>query len=741
MSDLTLQRPPANGRQDADRQPSELAEGGGGQPALVHLLRIAKRWRWLLLGSIVVAAIIGLTVTMLMTPQYTASATLEIKRESDRIVNIKGVEPEGAAQDLEFYQTQYGLLRGRSLAEAVATDLRLYDNVAFFEMFGADRVVEQLQSGQSNVRSTAARQDRIRAAASILLDNVDITPARLSRLVEVSFTSPDPALSAQVANAWTGRFIETTLARRYEATSYARRFLEQRIGQLRQRLEESERTLVAYATNQRIVNLPSTTTSGETSSTTERPLIAEELAALNRELATATAERVAAEARARASGGTAGEALQGQAINTLRARRAELAAERARMLTQFEPEYPPARALANQIADLDRSIGREEGRARSTVEGAYRAAVTREAELSRRVDALQSDLLNLRGRSIQYNIYQREVDTNRQLYDALLQRYREIGVAGGVGVNNISIVDNAQVPVAPSSPRLLINLALALVLGGVAGAGLALALEQIDEAISDPTDVERMLGMPLLGTIPKAQSDDLEAELADRKSPIVEAYLSTQTSLAFTTDHGIPRTLMVTSTRPAEGKTTSSYALARSFARTGRKVVLVDGDMRSPSLHHIFNISNAKGLSNYLSGETDLASLVHHNQVDKVAMMAAGPSPPNAAELLTGDRVSRLIADLLQQFDHVILDVPPVMGLADTPLIANQVEGVVFVIQSHATRASVAKVALGRLRDAQARVLGVLLTKFETNRAHYGYGYDYGYGYGEGAREDAAQTN
>ena len=729
MNDLTFNRVQADDRAMLDRPLG--ADSGQGAPMLIKLLRIAKRWKWLLLGSVLVAGIIGLILTLLMTPQYTASATLEIQREGDRIVNVKGVEPETNAADMEFYQTQYGLLRGRSLAERVATDLRLYDNAAFFEMFGADSVAEQLQNRDSSTATAAARQERIRLAGFILLQNVDIVPARLSRLVGVEFTSPDPALSAQIVNAWTGRFIETTLARRFEATSYARRFLEQRIAQLRQRLEESERALVAYATNQRIINLPSTTTSGETMTTTERPIVAEDLAALNRELNTATAERVAAEARVRGAGGSTTEALQNQAISTLRARRAELAADRARMLTQFEPAYPPAQALANQIGELDRSIAREEGRVRSTLQATYQAAAAREADLRSRVQGLEGDLLNLRGRTIQYTIYQREVDTNRQLYDALLQRYREIGVAGGVGVNNISIVDAAQVPQRPSSPNLLINLALSLLIGGVVGAGLAFALEQIDEAISDPSDVERALGLPLLGAIPKAEGENLEAELEDRKSPLVEAYLSTQTSLAFTTDHGIPRTLMVTSTRPAEGKTTTSYALARSLGRTGRKVILVDGDMRSPSLHHTFDIKNAMGLSNYLAGEENLTAMIHRELVDNVALMTAGPPPPNAAELLTGDRVAQLIAALRSQFDHVVLDVPPVMGLADTPLIASQVEGVVFVVQSHATRASMARVAIGRLRDAQARVLGVLLTKFESKRAHYGYGYDYGYGYGE----------
>jgi len=738
MNDLTLARTMGDevtARAPAFGADAPTAAAPASMPFVLQLLRIAKRRKWLLLGAVTIAAILGIVGTMLMTPLYTAGATLEIQRENNRIVQVQGAQPEVSPTDLEFYQTQYGLLRARSLAERVATNLRLYDNAAFFEMFGDTDRATTLRSGQRS--SGAQRQNHIDAAAGILLDNIDVVPTRASRLVDVRFTSPDPALSAQVANAWTQNFVEMTLARRFEATSYARTFLEQRLEQLRRRLEDSERALVGYARQQRIVNIPSTTTSGESGqSTTERPLVAEDLATLNRSLNEATAERTAAESRLRTAGRAPVEVLENQAISALRSRRAELAGEHARMLTQFESGYPPAQALQNQIRELDRAIAREETRVRSTLQTTYQAAALRETDLRARVQQLQDDMLNLRGRTIQYNIYQREVDTNRQLYDALLQRYKEIGVAGGVGVNNISVVDAAEPPGSPSSPRLLLNLLLALLVGGAAGAGLAIAMEQIDEAISDPSDVEAALGLPLLGTVPKT-SENPESDLEDRKSALVEAYLSVQTNLGFTTDHGFPRSLTVTSTRPGEGKTTSSFALARSLGRTGRKVLLIDADMRSPSLHHIYNLNNERGLSNFLAGADNVESMIHRNLPDGIALMTAGPSPPNAAELLIGDRLHKLVQELSNSFDHVILDVPPVMGLADTPLVASQVEGVVFVVESHATPASMAKLAVGRLQDAQARVLGVLLTKFESRRAHFGYGYDYGYGYGEDSAKKA----
>jgi capsular exopolysaccharide synthesis family protein len=322
------------------------------------------------------------------------------------------------------------------------------------------------------------------------------------------------------------------------------------------------------------------------------------------------------------------------------------------------------------------------------------------------------------------------VDTNRQLYDALLQRYKEIGVAGGIGVNNISVVDSPDVPTEPSRPSLLLNLLIALVGGLVIAAGIAFALEQVDEAIADPSEIPQTLDLALLGITPRVTSGDVHEELRDRKSPISESMLSIQTSLEFSTEHGLPRSLMVTSTRPAEGKSTTSFALAQSLARTDQRVILIDGDMRSPSLHRMLGVPNTAGLSNYLAGDDDLDKLIHLGDPRSPTWMTAGPVPPNAAELLTGNRLAQLLEALAANFDMVVIDAPPVMGLADAPLLASRVEGAIYVIESHATRLSMARIALARLRSAQVHLIGCVLTKFEAKRAHYGYGYDYGYGYG-----------
>lgn len=699
----------------------------GRMPLIRQYMRIVARRRYVIIGAVVACILLGLTATLLMTPKYTAVATIEISREANKVTDFQGVERETSVADQEFYQTQYGLLRSRSLSERVATRLRLVDDPKFYEMFGysSDHPGFQLSNGRF---PSSGRNVRQRVAGEILRKNFSLSPTRLSRLVDVGFTSPDPTLSARVANVWAESFIQINLERKVQATSYGRNLLQQQLAQLKERLDTSQRQLVAYASAEQIINLPAQ--GGDGRGATERSIVVDDLAALNAALSQATADRIQVEARYKQAGGSGGstEALRNQAINSLRQRRAELAAEYQRLMVQFEPGYPAARAVQSQITQLDRSIAREESRVSDSLLADYREAQQRESALQTKVDQLKASYLDLRRRSIQYNIYQQEVDTNRALYDGLLQRFKEIGVAGGVGVNNISVVDPADIPDAPSSPRLLLNLVAAMIAGLLLGAALAIALEQIDEAIADPTEVEHRLGLPLLGPVPKVEGVTPKEALLDRKSSLVDAYLAVQTNLAFTTSHGVPRSLSVTSTRPAEGKSTTALALATMLARSGKRVILVDGDMRSPSIHHLGGVDHNRGLSNFLAGQDDISLLTFDMADLGFTAMSAGPIPPNAAELLTGNRLAILIERLHEYFDHIVIDSPPVMGLADAPLIASKVEGVVYAVESHGIRSTLVRTALSRLAAANANVLGGVLTKFEARKGHHGY--DYGYGYG-----------
>ncbi len=707
----------------------------GPEPSIVaQYWRIIKRRKWTVIGAIIAALIIGIIINLTTTRQYTAVATVEIARDDAKILNSKGVRNDVASNDQEFYQTQYGLLKSRALAERVVRNLKLDRDPEFRRAFGfEDKPKSALPFGAK------ASDAEVLGIRNILLSRVTITPVRLSRLAEVGFTSPNPALSAKIANAWSEGFIQSNIQRGFDETGFARQFLEERLASTRQKLEESERQAVDYASQQGIFTIESSNGKGEASS--RRSLTEEDLLALNTEYNKAVADRLAAEAafRNRSTGMSQANMQANMATSSLRQRRAEVAADYQRLLVQFEPGYPAARALSEQLRQLDRSIATEESRMKSLtgrdLQADYAAAVQRENSLRARVKGTTGSLLTEKRKTIQYNIYQREVDTNRALYDELLQRFKEIGVSSGINRTNVSVVDRADVPTAPSKPNILLNLLLSLFAGSLLGLLITIIQEQVDVAISDPTDVTRRLGLAVLGIVPQAADagveDDVLSAIADRKSSLTEAYISLRTTLSFTTSHGIPKTIAVTSTRPGEGKSTTAFALATLIASSGKRTLLIDCDMRSPSVHVLLKAKNDQGLSNALSGWDDLDKLLLGSQEKNLAIMPAGPMPPNAAELLASDRLKWTLAELGKSFDHIVLDSPPVIGLADALIVASQAEGTIYVIEAHATRVNQIQTALQRLSATDAHIIGAAVTKFQSDKSAFSYEYGYGYGYGE----------
>ncbi|MBN8806904.1 MAG: polysaccharide biosynthesis tyrosine autokinase [Sphingomonas sp.] len=691
--------------------------------------RILLKRRWVVLGVIAACLLIGLVAAFMTQRQYSATVTLEIARQADKVVNLNDTR-EAPAVDQEFYQTQYTLLQSRSLAEGVVRDLKLADNTDFLTNYtGKD----------AGKLAGASRREREIAATGIVLANTEVIPVRLSSIVNVRYNSPDPQMAMRIANSLADNFIRTSLARRFDATAYARNFLQDRLEQTRRKLEDSEAKAVAYAGQQGIISIGgSTSQPGQPSGTTEGSSItASDLVGLNAALIDARAKRVQAESRYQEAKRTGGSGLSevstNSAISSLREQRAMLQAEYQKQSATLGPDYPSQVALRRQIDELDKQIRSETGRVSSSVESAYREALQTERELQTRVDSLKSNVIDLRRRSIQYNIYERDVDTNRALYDALLQQYKETGVAAGVGTNNVSIVDAATIPNSPFKPSLRLNILLALLIGAALGCAMALILEQLAEAAVLPEEFQSKLGVPLLGTIPLLDKDQSAMEvLRDRKAAVSEAYFSVFTAMQFITTHGLPRSIFVTSTQPSEGKSTTAVSLATSIARVGKKVLLIDADMRNPSNHRMFGLENEAGLSNVLVGEKDLAEVAHHTEVPTLFVVTAGHIPPNPAELLTGETVRRLLTRALAEFDHVVVDGPPVLGLADAPLLGSSAEATIFILETGRTRATQAKRAIARLNAVGASVLGAVLTKFDAKREGYGYGEGYGYDYSYG---------
>lgn len=704
-------------------------------PILVQYWQAVLRHKIAIAIIVAVCIALGIIATLLMTPYYTSTALVEISREQDKVTNVEGVtSSDSVGQNLEFYQTQYSLLESRSLAERVVREQNLSVKDSFFETFNVDPDNSGLLTGDSKAQSAAQRNARFKLAADILQQHISISPIRGSSLVEINFQSPRSSLSAQIANSWVEQFIASNLDRRFSSTADARKFLEEQLADLRQKLEDSERNLSAYADNKEIITLSSEQTlDGKTVS--QKTLASANLEALNTALAQAIADRIAAESEASGRAGNK-NALTNVTLNRLREERAKVQAEYAKLLVLFEPEYPAAKALATQINALDKSIAAEEARSRTGTASRYQEALDREQQLLAQVNSLKEEFSGERRDSIQYNIFQREVDTNRQLYDGLLQRYKEIGVAG-VGTNNISVVDRAQPSTQPSSPKLLLNIALAILAGLGLAAAYVFVMEQIDQTVKTPSDLKSKLGIAPLGAIPDLDKSDIISSLKDKKSVAWEAYLSIRTSLAFLTDHGVPRSFLLTSTRPNEGKSTSALALAAVLASTKKRILLIDGDMRNPSLHQMLGEKNENGLSNYLAGEDDLDKLIHSESVYGFDAMSAGPIPPNAAELLSSARMSELVAKLAETYDTVIIDAPPVLGLADIPLLADSVEGVIYTIEAGGVKLRGIQAAIQRVRSSHAQIFGGIVTKVQAQHSGYGYGYAYEYSYGNKVTEAA----
>ena len=701
--------------------PAPSVEGRPGQRVytavnildLPTLLRVVQHWRWLILGAVVLGLVGAVILSLLTTPVYRAWVTLEGNPPAVAVSEEQSKERESSVTNsYDFIATQAELLSSKTVAQRTAQELNLANN--------PDVVPLNLDPSS-----------RLRIAAGVVQGGLKVIKPEEGQIIKFSYDSTSPQLAAMVANGIADSFINASLQRRYEASAYARNFLERQIAKTRGDLERSERALVAYAQQQGIITTGSSP-DGQPASGDAGSLQGESLVTLNKALADATARRVAAEGayqQARATGPTAEVAASTQA---LRQQRAQLEADYQQKLTFMKPEHPDMLSLRSQINELDRQIARESaqmssGRSNSLL-SEFRAALSAERALQARVSQLKGAVLNLRGRSIQYNILQREVDTNRSLYDALLQRFKQIGVAGGIGLAPVSVVDRADTPTLPVEPNVFFNLMAGLGLGLLAGLAAAVGLEFINDTIKTREDVRSKLGLACLGMVPTTGKASFVEELRNPASVVSEAYSAVVAALRFSTDAGMPKLAFVTSTQPTEGKSSTALALAQNFARRDKSVLLIDGDLRKPA----FRAANDRvGLSKLLTTEDSIDEHVVLTQHQGLWLLPSGPVPPNPADLLTTGRIRKIMQEATERFDLVVIDGPPTLGLADAPLLSAAATHVLFVVESGKTRTRAAIEALNRLEATGAHVLGAILTKasglaFGYRGDRYGYGYGYG---------------
>jgi succinoglycan biosynthesis transport protein ExoP len=703
---------------------------------------VIYRRRLFILAIMAAVLLLVLTATLIQTPSYKATSLLQIERESTRVVDFDDVNPTERSGDKDFYTTQYELLKSHSLAERVINELNLAPQsdpsqqgllawlMRLFEDKEVDSFATVEQAGQ--LKASSDKIDKVNA----FLSSLSIEPVRNSRLVKVSFVSPDPVLAARITNTYAQSFISMNLEKRFEANAYAKTFLEDRLIQVKAKLEEAERAQVEYARQNNIFSFDKDggTTSGQN------------LEEFNVALAKAEQERIKAESlysQIYARSSDLPRELENGLIQQLKSERAKIESDYQDKLKTFKPNYPAMQEMTARIQEITLQINKEIASVRTAVKSSYEAAQRQESMLRSKLSASKGEVLDQQSRSIQFNILKREADTNRQLYDGLLQRLKEISVAGGVGANNIIVVDKADIPNSRFKPDIKLNLLIGLLLGTFAGIGLAFFIEYLDDTFKSADDIERSLGLPLLGIIPEVEDftgADILMQANDEasRSAMAEAFRSARTALQFSTPNGAPKVLGITSSRMSEGKSTTSLFLATNFVQCGYSVLLIDADLRKPSLHKAFGIDNKVGLTNHLVGLSPLSEIIHHTKIDQLFFVPTGLLPPNPAELLQGSKMRDLIEDAKTKFDLVIFDGPPILGLADALILGNAVDRLLLVIGAGTTERSVVKTALKRLRMARVNPIGCILNKLNLKRHSYGYGDHYSYyAYGASPNEQS----
>ena len=704
-------------------------DAGGDEGSSIDLRAIwaaLYRNRWIILAIMFLCMATAFGLAQLTAPTYRATATIQIDQQAAKILQSQDEEPNSAGSEADrFLQTQLDVIRSRSLAARVTDSLKLTSNKAYLAPIEAkgDRKLD-----------TSSQARRARAIES-LTKNLSLDLPRNSRVVKINFEGPDPALAAQIANSFAENAITSNLQRRFDTSAYSRQFLEGQLGTTKQRLEESERKVVAYARTAGLIDASAGMAStGGVVSAAPQSLTTSSLVQINQSLSAAQANRIQAQQRWASAAGTAAlnlpEVLSNPTIQQLTQRRAELEANLNQERQRRKEGHPAIIQAAAQLAELDRQINTIAGSIKSSIREQYTVAAKQEAGLQGSVGRLKGATLSEQDRSVQYNILKRQADTDRQMYDGLLQRFRELSAAAGITSNNISIVDRAEVPNVPVWPRPALNLAIGALIGLFLSLLIVFLRERFDDAVRSPADVEKKLDLPLLGTVPLLRKGVVPLEaLEDPRSLLSEAHYALRMSLELASDQGLPSSILITSSRQAEGKSTTAYAIARDLALAGKKVLLLDADLRKPSLHRLLALQNLAGLANILARQKVLEDVVQATEVANLLFVSSGPLPPNPAQLLTGAALTDFIAKAKQVFDVLVIDGPPVLGLADAPRLADSVDGTLFVVEANGAHYGHAKAALKRLLQGRGRLLGAILTKFDARKA--GYKNDYGYYYYE----------
>ena len=719
--------------------------------------RLVVRRKWIALTFAGAIVLLTGVFSFLATPLYKSTATLLIEEESSRILSVAETfsdEPR-VVQDLRSYNTQLMLFSSKALAERVARKL----NLSVRPEFGAGQKPRtSLLSELGHIITfrwinPPKNQDMARSGLSMSLDpyseivdsllkRIEVKPIRETKLVKVSLTLTSAALSMEIVNSLVEEFINFSIEKRYSMTRQASDFLTESIANLKNEIGARERELQRYGQERDISFL----------SETENTALST-FADLNDAYNQAMLERINAESEFRAlrsfQGDSVSQYVSDPTIQQLKTEYTRVRAESEEKGKQLKPDHPE---MGRIKAKLD-SLKEEINKAADSAEGRYRAALKKETSIKATLDKQRADVTTMKNNAILYNSIKSEVDSRRKLLNTLLERQGEAQLSAqlkGLSASNISIIDPAEYPQKPVSPKRKLNLLIALLVGIFGGVGLCFLFDYLDDTIKGPDEVEKLTGLPSLGVIPllppeglqknrgyktyykRRYSDNLENPYGEHTLPEVkeielinhlypglplsEDYRTIRTSILLSHAEKPPRSIVCTSALTQEGKTATVVNLATSFAQLQKKVLLVEADLRKPRLHRIFRTRNLTGLTGHLTGKAALKDIINKTSIENVWLISSGLIPPNPVELLNSKKMKDVLAEVSEVFDIVLLDSPPVLAVIDSVVISSIVEGTLLVIQGGQTRRGPFLAAVEQLRRAKANIIGVVVNGLDLSR-------------------------
>jgi succinoglycan biosynthesis transport protein ExoP len=711
----------------------------------VHLRdywKVIQKRRWIVIAFFLIVLIATAVGTFSMEPVYRGTATIQINKENPQIVDFKEIFAVNT-MDMDYYQTQYKILESRTLAKRVIQTLKLAEHPEFQPK--PETTFEQWKShlwgslsgvfGSSGIETSEDEKETF--LISDFLGKLKVEPIRNSRLVKIHFDSNSPLLSAQVSNSLAASYIQQNLEARFVSTEQAKEWLGKQLEDLKAKVEKADEKLQAFGSQHDIISLED-----------KENVTMQRLAELNETLTKAEAERMAKEALYKQTQARNFDSfptiLENKLIQDLKQAYIQLEAQYMKLSETFKPEYPEMVRLKNQMEVLQNRLNSEIDKMVLGIKGDYESSLRKEALLRQAFQQQKGKALEMKEKGIQYNILKREADTNRELYKGLLMRMKEAGVSAGITASNIQIVDPAETPESPYKPNKRQNLLLAAVVGLFLGVGLAFFFEYLDNTIKTPEDLEQWVRLPSFGMVPEISTNGGRRRLGKGvsypvelvtyghpKSMLSEAYRYIRTSILLSSSNGCPKMIAITSPNLGEGKTTTVINTAIALSQTGARVLVIDGDMRKPRIHKIFNHENGTGLSTFLSRHGHLVSIIKKSEVPNLFYIPAGPIPPNPSELLGSNLFKKMLGALQTRFEYILVDTPPVLGFADAIILSSSVSGVILTVLGGKTPKWALQRAKEALQQTQTKILGVVINRVDIRRSDYGHYHQYYSYYGE----------